>query len=399
MSSQLPKIAIIGAGPAGTTLSLFLSKKKIPHYLIEKSAFPRDKVCGDGYTTEVLKILGMLNEDWLKEFKTADFIEPIKHVVLENSLKRTLHIDFQKYSENTMPFYAGKRLHFDHWLFNKVDTTYAEVKIGQAVRSIQENDGVSVIVFEDRSTLNVDLVVGADGERSIVRKTFHPEGIKKEKSHSAGGLRQYYKNIDNPFDGGALEFFLLDKKFCGYFWIFHLPNNEANVGIGALGNQPSGQKVKLRELFEKTIKEHPKLKGRFSNATPLESPKGWGLPFNSNAKHYAGKGYALIGDAASMIEPFTGKGIGVSMFVAKYLADVIEDGIAKNDFSEEQMLNYENAVEAKFRKEWKGLERMQSFSNWNYLTAFFQEIVNIKPIRDIIAKKYIKQIEAFVARR
>jgi flavin-dependent dehydrogenase len=42
-----PRIAIIGAGPSGSTCSFFLSRFQIPHVLIDAAEFPRDKVCGD----------------------------------------------------------------------------------------------------------------------------------------------------------------------------------------------------------------------------------------------------------------------------------------------------------------------------------------------------------------
>ncbi|RLD16951.1 geranylgeranyl reductase, partial [candidate division KSB1 bacterium] len=41
-------VVIIGAGPGGTTTSHFLSKYKIPHIILDKAEFPRDKICGDG---------------------------------------------------------------------------------------------------------------------------------------------------------------------------------------------------------------------------------------------------------------------------------------------------------------------------------------------------------------
>jgi 2-polyprenyl-6-methoxyphenol hydroxylase-like FAD-dependent oxidoreductase len=54
-------IIIIGAGPAGCATSLFLSKAGIPHTIIEKSKFPRDKVCGDALSGKVVYVLKQLN--------------------------------------------------------------------------------------------------------------------------------------------------------------------------------------------------------------------------------------------------------------------------------------------------------------------------------------------------
>ena len=54
-------ICIIGAGPAGSTTSLFLCQHKIPHTLIDQAEFPRDKVCGDGLACRVPFVLNKLN--------------------------------------------------------------------------------------------------------------------------------------------------------------------------------------------------------------------------------------------------------------------------------------------------------------------------------------------------
>src|SRR4051812_41038012 len=54
-------IVIAGAGPAGATASLFLCKEKIPHVIIDKAKFPRDKICGDALSGKVVEVLQMLD--------------------------------------------------------------------------------------------------------------------------------------------------------------------------------------------------------------------------------------------------------------------------------------------------------------------------------------------------
>jgi menaquinone-9 beta-reductase len=77
------KVIIIGAGPAGSTLALFLAKNKIPHLLIDKTEFPRDKVCGDACTPEVAKVLRLLDEKLYQEFITAEWVTPSNGIYLE----------------------------------------------------------------------------------------------------------------------------------------------------------------------------------------------------------------------------------------------------------------------------------------------------------------------------
>src|SRR5471030_2176239 len=58
---------IIGAGPAGAGTSFFLSKYKIPHIIIDKEVFPRDKVCGDACSGKTALVINRANPEWLNE--------------------------------------------------------------------------------------------------------------------------------------------------------------------------------------------------------------------------------------------------------------------------------------------------------------------------------------------
>ncbi|MEJ6661092.1 MAG: FAD-dependent monooxygenase, partial [Bacteroidia bacterium] len=70
MSQKLEtKVVIIGAGPAGCSASLYLSQFDIPHVVIEKETYPRDKVCGDALSGKVVNQLKKLNPNWIEELK------------------------------------------------------------------------------------------------------------------------------------------------------------------------------------------------------------------------------------------------------------------------------------------------------------------------------------------
>jgi flavin-dependent dehydrogenase len=135
----------------------------------------------------------------------------------------------------------------------------------------------------------------------------------------------------------------------GYFWIFPAGDGLINVGTGMLLSEMDKQKVKIKELHYKTIQEHPIFKERFKDAVAVEgSAKGWMLPLGSprtNRKNQprrsAGNRVLLIGDAASLIDPFTGEGIGNAMVSAKFASEIAEE-----------IMNGADAVEAgdKFMK-------------------------------------------------
>ena len=76
-----------------------------------------------------------------------------------------------------------------------------------------------------------------------------------------------------------------------------------------------------------------KFKKRFKNASPLEKPIGWNLPLGRIQRQNYGDGFLLLGDAAGLVDPFTGEGIGNGMLSGKYAAQVAEKAHRNNDFS------------------------------------------------------------------
>jgi len=395
------KIVIVGAGPVGATLSLLLSKHKIAHVIIDKSDFPRDKICGDGFTPEVARVLREISEELYLEFINAPWVQPSNgsYIHISDSLKITF--DYTKYIQNFSPYYVAKRINFDNFLVKKLPSEYATVLLKHELVHLERKNAkvylkVNNLNNNESFDLTCDLIIGADGVRSIVRKFLHPKGLKNDKDHYAGAVRCYFKNVEKKFDYDPLELYSVPNFNSAYFWIFHLPNNECNVGIGGVSSDLAKNKVNIRSYLFQFIEESPELIKRFQNSTALESPVGWGIPFNSNAVDYVGDNYMLIGDSGNMAEPLTGKGIGVSMFVALQAIPIIQKAILQNDFSDKTLIEFEQVVEKKFRKEWIFLYKIQRLVKYFFLFKLLFYPFKNKFVNRIMSKKYIKKVNAFI---
>lgn len=323
-------VCIVGAGPAGATLSHFLSKQKIDHVLIDKASFPRDKICGDGITVDVLNVLKRIDPNLLEEFTNEAEMQESWGFCFHAPNGKELRYDFKGDDFKYAPFYTSRRLHLDSFLVDRLNSDYCHFLSATTVVGIDRANDEFEVHFRNKAgeqTLHANYIVGAEGEKPVVTRHLGLPHFR-EKQHLIGGIRLYYKNVQGFNAGNHLEFFFDKKLLPGYFWAFPLSENEANVGLGMVSTAISAKKVNLKKMFEEMLQSHPRISEMFQNAEALEKPRGWGLPIITPKRQIAGKGYALIGDAAGMIEPFTGKGIGPGMMSARICSEHLAEALA-----------------------------------------------------------------------
>ena len=146
----------------------------------------------------------------------------------------------------------------------------------------------------------------------------------------------------------AFELQFLNEILPGYFVIFPLQDGMANVGIGALSAHVSKHRLKLRGLMQDTIRQHPLSRDRFTDAEMVGEIEGFGLPLGSRKVTMSGDHFMLCGDAASLIDPLTGEGIGQAMVSGRYAGWQARACFETNDFTAGFMRQYDDAVYQKF---------------------------------------------------
>ncbi len=341
-------VVIVGAGPAGSTTSLFLAKHDIPHVIIDKAEFPRDKICGDGLSGKVVGILEELNPAWIDEMQadSTRFLDSWGvRFVAPNGKAIDLPFRASKQQPERAPGFISKRYHFDHFLFSKIDRSRATVLTGTELCDVRrEKDGVILsLKHQDMEVeARAQLVVGAEGDRSIIARKF--AGYRMQRPYYYAGLRAYFENVKDLHPQNFIELHFLEECLPGYFWIFPLPNNQANVGLGILASDIKKRKLNIRKILMQAIKNNPTIRHRFSDARMVDGIKGWGLPLGTVKHSLSGERYLLLGDAGSLIDPFTGEGIGNAMFSARYAAQVIAQAVKAGDFSASFLKQYDELV-------------------------------------------------------
>lgn len=346
-------IAIIGAGPAGATASLFLAKMRVPHLILDAATFPRDKVCGDGLDLKVMRVLHHLEPGLVQReiLRNPDFVPSWGARFIMQSGRQVEFVHTPR-TDSPLPyplFCCAKRLHFDDFLVKKLDPRYADFRQGERVERA-ERDGTGWRLHTASGLdIRARLLIGADGDHSVLLRALGERKI--DRRHYAGTLRQYWRGVSGIHPKNLLEVYFPKGLPMSYCYIFPLPNGEANVGYGMVSEVAAKGRHNLREIFQRLLREDPVLAPRFQQAEPLEEPVGWGLPLASRQRAAAGDGYLLTGDAASLVCPTSGEGIGTAMISGYVAAHFAQKSLKNNDFSAAQFAGYDREIRRRLRDE------------------------------------------------
>ncbi len=388
----MSNVCIVGAGPAGASAALKLSYLGIPCTLIDKAVFPRDKVCGDALSGKVKLLLGRLDPAILDRFLQIPqqpvwgirFVAP--HGKLIDLPFRT---DYDPHTDEPAPGFVSKRMNFDHFLIKEVkrrsNIRFLEgVEIGQMQRSAKG------YIIRDKAgslLLETPLLIVANGAHS--RFSRKQAGMKKELSHHAAAVRTYYRGISGFHEHGFIELHFIDDILPGYFWIFPLPNGEANVGLGMRSDFVASKKLNLRKKMEEIIHTKAGIKERFAQAKRISNIEGYGLPLGLRGRNISGAHYMLAGDAGHLIDPLSGEGIGNAMYSGFIAADQAADCLAANDFSAEMMRAYDKRIDRVLGSEFGISRQLQKLLSRKWIAVQMANIIHgNRPLIDFMTAMY-----------
>lgn len=379
---------VVGGGPGGSSAAFFLAKKynrKV--LLLEKETFPRDKPCGDavsGKSMSVLADMGVLQEvEEIDHYKT--------HGVILSSPKGTIvEIPFKTEDVNRASYgYVSKRYVHDNFIFKQAKkqknvTVKEAYKVTDLIREGTMVIGVKATDTKKKKEYEffAPVVIGADGANGIVAGKLGVGGL--DEKHNVVAIRAYYDNIKDLKP--AIEIHFVKSLMPGYFWIFPVSDTEANVGVGMLLGDMKKNRVNLQKEMLETISSHPLFKERFGESKLVSEIRGWNLPLGSKIRPCAGDGYVLVGDAASLIDPFSGEGVGNALYSGRLAAEIINKAFEKNDFSKTVLCEYEGRLHDELDDELKLSYHLQRLgSHESLLNWVIEKAATKKEIRDTIS--------------
>ncbi|WP_310395067.1 geranylgeranyl reductase family protein [Hymenobacter sp.] len=370
-------ICILGAGPGGATAALHLANAGQPCLLLDRAAFPRDKVCGDALSGKVISELRRIDEKLPAQLAAASMQIPSWGIDFIAPNGRRLAIPFKPKFDKATDHAAGhvaKRLDFDNLLVEEVRRR-PEIDFRENVdvaRTERTATGWQLFSKAGEEVASCRLLLVANGAQSEFARKVARHAL--EPDHHCAGLRTYYRGVTGLSPDNFIELHFIKDFLPGYLWVFPLPNGQANVGVGMLSKTVAAKKINLRQRLDEMLATHPTLAPRFAQAERLGPVRGFGLPLGSKRRALSGAHYLLLGDAGSLIDPFSGEGISHAMVSGRHAAIWAAQAVTTADCGPEFLKNYDRAV---YNRLWQELR----------LSRVMQRLLNFPSLFNIVANR------------
>jgi geranylgeranyl reductase family protein len=279
-------VVIVGGGPAGSSAAHSLSSQGISVTVLEKQRMPRYKTCGGGVNVRAARLLPFS-------------IEP----VVERTISRyrfTFRGEKPFVREYPEPLtYMTQRQFLDKYLLDQARTAGANVIEGITVRKVSIDSNSVVVTTDDGRHFEASVVIGADGADGVVaRDTGLMRNVRKELALESE-IELSSEEMGSWENTVEIDLFSL---WCGYGWVFPKAKH-ISIGVGGLRQDVK----KMQEYNKQYLRRHNVAERkalRFSGHT---------LPVRRGMSSVVKDRVVLVGDAAGLLEPFTGEGIGYAI--------------------------------------------------------------------------------------
>lgn len=326
-------VLVVGAGPAGSAAAYHLARQGRDVLLLEKSEFPREKVCGDGLTPRAVAHLVRMGVDtegpgWHRNRGVRYF-----------SHGATVEIDWQENAR--FPGYGLTRTRQDF------DELLARRAVGAGAR-LRTSTRVTDPVLDDRTgrvrgvvarvageaepvAFEAPLVIAADGVSARLAVAL---GVRRAPERPmATAIRRYHRSPahhDDPYLDIWADLYTHPggPPLPGYGWVFPMGDGRVNVGLGLVHGAPAGQ-PDTRRLLDDWLARTPPEWGLMEPGSADGPVRGAALPMGFNRLPHYTRGLLLAGDSGGMVSPWNGEGIAYAMEAGELAAEAASAALAR----------------------------------------------------------------------
>lgn len=332
---------VVGGGPAGSAMAWALARRGVSVAVLERTHFPREKVCGDFVEPAGLRILEAMG---CSEALDLPRRLPITRNRVYFGPRMPYHGEIPYYDgAHGMPphGYIIPRDQLDTVLLANAEATGARAFYGSTVREVSRKGELMEVEVSDGKrtfTLTAPLVVGADGVQSVVARAF---GLRRDdRKHIGVSQRVYVDNID--IDGGEATIWFDEDHYPGYGWMFPMEGGRANMGVGLLGETCDRFGLSVQQSFRDAVERlrirHPGCR----LASVASKPLGGSVHMYGGIRRNHFDGGILVGDAGGFVDPMTGEGITQGMESSILGSRTLLDALETGRFDADALSGYED---------------------------------------------------------
>jgi menaquinone-9 beta-reductase len=338
-------VIVVGAGPGGSTTAYHLARHGVRVLVLEKSEFPREKVCGDGLTPRAVKQLIKLGLTADGTFEEQGWLTNKGLRVIGGGVR--LELDWPDLASFPNYGLVRTRHDFDDLLAKQAVKVGADLRTGVTVTGAVREDtgrvvGVTAEVDGEPREFRAPLVISADGVSGRFPLSM---GLAKREDRPIGvAVRRYYHSPARH-DDDYLESWLElrskeggDKLLPGYGWIFGMGDGRVNVGLGVLNSSAAFGKTNYRRMLTEWLGATPPEWGMNDEANADGPILGAALPMGFNRVPHYTRGVLLVGDSGGMVNPFNGEGIAYAMESGELAAEVVAQALGRTGADRERAL-------------------------------------------------------------
>jgi len=335
-------VIVVGAGPGGSACATFLARTGLDVLLVDKASFPRDKTCGDAVSAQGVEILDQLGLG--NRLRRIGFKVPAVTIVSPGGHELRAGIP----PADGLPRYGivVKRFELDEMVRKAAEAAGASFVDKVHVRGMEHTSGGGWTIRGDRAGTSFSasgrIVVMAVGASLPLMR--HLDLITSEPEY-AFAARAYYEDVAGLDD--ALHIHFDGVPLPGYGWIFPVSETAANVGAGYYRRGPCTPPTAAAVL--EAFLNHSPLAKRFRAARRLTPVKGFPIRTDFHRSKCLADDLLVVGEAAGLVNPFTGEGIDYALESARMAAHVVVKAFEEGDLSPASLSRYDRILRRRFQ--------------------------------------------------
>jgi len=361
---------VIGAGPAGSAAACTLADAGLRTILVDKHAFPRDKVCGDALIPDAMRALQKLSL-WSRIAPRAAHLEKVR-----------IYSPNRRWVEIAGACACVPRVVLDEQMrLAAVERGACFMGGWTATSAIRVGDRVVGAVFSQQDSreqlsITAGVTVLATGAESGVLRRFD---MCTRASPSASAARVYYRcspRLASGYDALCISY---DRTICpGYGWVFPGPGGVFNIGVGCFYGAPAVPGgTNLRTLLHRFLETFPPARAIAEQGTLLTPLRGAALRTGLAGSRVAVPGLLAVGEAAGLTYPFTGEGIGKAIESGVLAAEEIIRGLRDAGSAPAVVAErYASRLESEFRSRFAAYHSVQRWLSSPWVADFLAARAN-----------------------